>query len=1441
LKKQNQIFRTGIDIGSTTIKAVVLTATDDLSFSTYLKHNAEIDRTLQTLLKDIQGKLGNPVLDLCITGSAGMGVCESFGIPFAQEVVAAASMARRFYPQTRMLLDIGGEDSKLVYFNEQMHPDIRMNGSCAGGTGAYIEQIASILHVPIEQIDACAARHQTIYNIACRCGVFAKTDVQNLMSRHVSKEDILASTFYAIAHQTLNTLLQGCEVVPKVLLAGGPLFFFSELRNAFQAVMKLKDGDLFLPRHPLFISALGSAMGTSFDRLTIDARELTGLLRERSKRPTPGQQAHPALFVNREELLRWRNEKQKATVEKIEIKALDQQDVFIGIDGGSTTTKLVVTDEHGRIAFHFYTSNKGDHIGSVKQGLELFAKALQEKGVRVTVKRTAVIGYGEALIKAAYGIDEGFVETIAHYTAAKHFDPAVSFVLDIGGQDMKAIFVKKNTIHRIEINEACSSGCGTFVETFAHSLKYTVSEFAELACQASSPYDLGTRCTVFMNSKVKQALKEGTSIEDIAAGLSYSIVHNCFNKVLKIRDFSELGDPIVVQGGAFLNDAVLRAAERCTGKRITRPDLAELMGAYGAALLAIEQARISELEDAQTQFIGFDALEEIDCLERKSLACKGCSNSCQMTEFRFHHGATYRTGNRCEKVFTSQNADQRGANLWQKKYDLIFERKTKPDTKPLAVIGIPRALNMYENFPFWCTLLVESGMDVVLSSPSTNKTSEYATGSITSENICFPAKLVHGHIKELLERNVDRIFFPMVIYEEKRIDSSDNSYNCPVVAGYPEVIRSTTHFSQQKIPLDSFAVSFKEPKLLKKRCFQYLRQFHVPEKRFHAAFEHALASMVEIRQTMKSLNEETLEKAREDQRQSIMLIGKPYHLDPLVNHNIADIIIRLGFDVLTEDIAEPSEEGMNQYTKAVSQWEYSNRFYNQAKWVRKHKDIHCIQLNSFGCGTDAVDMDEVKSILKEYNKTLLELRVDETTSSGSLELRIRSMTESMKPTEKVITPRPASPLFQTAHHCRTLISANSIPFYIDFVKMFFCAKGYDFQILPMPDRRSVETGLRYVNNDMCYPCIVIIGDIIKALDSGKYDLNDTAVCMNQSCGMCRLTNYTALLKKALIAAGYLNVPVVTLPFGATSQKANEQPGFDKLFSEIKTKFFQAVFFTDQLTKMYYATAVGEREKGTSYKVMKKYIRLAAKDIVAFSSDDALALLSEAVKEFNEIDTEDRVRIKVGIIGEIYAKHNPFGNNDIANWLMEQGVEVIVPPLLPTLMSGFIDVHVNHKTYIEKSSAKTRFLYSFYEKLLDRKIKESNHIMNGFCHHVEPLHTIREIAKKAEKIVSLNMQAGEGWSIPGDVSFLAESGVNHIVCMQPFGCLATHIVGKGMKKEGMRMYPGINILYIDIDPGDSKANIFNRLHIFLQTTTHEPTDKQSPAHPLSGQKSKAHAR
>jgi len=1425
LKKQNQIFRTGIDIGSTTIKAVVLTEKDDLCFSSYGKHYAQIDQALQNLVGEIGEQLGNPIMDLRVTGSAGMGVCESFGIPFVQEVVAAASMARQFYPQTRMLLDIGGEDSKLVYFNEQMHPDIRMNGSCAGGTGAYIEQIATLLHVPIEEVDAYATRHQTIYNIACRCGVFAKTDVQNLMSRHVSKEDIFASTFQAIAHQTLNTLLQGCEMVPKVLLVGGPLFFFSELRNAFKTVMKLKEDDLFLPRYPLLVPALGSAMDASSDRLRMDLQGFANLLEAPKRQSTVQPQSHSALFNNEEERGRWREEKQRAAVEKIELEALDGRDVFMGIDTGSTTTKLIVTDERGRIAFQFYTNNKGDHIGSVKQGLECFAKELQEKGVTVRIQRTAAIGYGEGLIRAAYGIDEGFVETLAHYTAAKHFDPAVSFVLDIGGQDMKAIFVENHTIRRIEINEACSSGCGTFIETFARSLNYTVSEFANLACQASAPYDLGTRCTVFMNSKVKQAFKEGVCVEHIAAGLSYSIVHNCFNKVLKIRDFSELGNHIVVQGGTFLNDAVLRAAELCTGRTIIRPNIAELMGAYGAALLAIEKARTSECEEDQSGFIGVDALEEIHRLERKPLECQGCSNACRITEFLFHNGARYRTGNRCEKVFSAPGVEQRGINLWQKKYDLIFERKTKSDTEPVAVIGIPRALNMYENFPFWCTLFVESGIEVVLSSPSTDQTSESATGAITSENICFPAKLAHGHIKELLNCNVDRIFFPIVIYEEKGAESADNSYNCPVIAGYPEVIRSTTGFSQQEIPLDSWAVSFRDKNLLKTRCFQYLRRFNVPKKRFHAAFEHALKSMVRIRKTMRALNEETLKKANDENRPSIVLVGKPYHLDPLINRNIPEIITRFGLNVLTEEIADSSNTRMDHYVQVVSQWEYSNRAYHLAQWVREHSHIHCVQLNSFGCGVDAITVDEVKSILSEHNKTVLDIRVDEMTSSGSLELRIRSMIESMEPTEKEILERPQPPLFQTEQQCKTLIMPHAIPFYIDFIKMFFCAKGYDFQILPMSDKRSVETGLRYVNNDMCYPCVVMIGDIINALDSGRYDLNDTAVCMFQSGGTCRLTNYTTLLEKALIDAGYVNVPVVTLPFGATSPPTHEQPGFEKLAEEIKTKIFQVVFFTDQLTKMYYATAVREKEKGTSYKVLNKYIRRASKKMLAFSSNDALAFLTEAVKEFNQIDTEDRDCVKVGLTGEVYATYNPFGNNDLVNWLIGNGMEVILPPLLPTIMQGFVNVHVNHKTFIEKQSTKARLRYVLYERLFDHKIKASNKIMKEFRHTVEPLHTIREVAEKAEKLINLNVQSGEGWTIPGGIALLAESGVKRIVCMQPFGCLAAHIVGKGIKKEITRIYPDVNILYIDIDPGGSKANIFNRLHIFLQTTRHDKTEQK----------------
>ncbi len=1411
------IFKAGIDIGSVTAKIVLLDNLNTIVFSRYLRHNTRIDKTLLAILNDLLSLQGNVYLDVAITGTAGMGVSEFSGIPFIQEVIASADAVRKLYPETRVLVDIGGEDSKLIFFNERMNADIRMNGNCAGGTGSFIDQMATLLNIPLEKIDETASRYDTIYPIASRCGVFAKTDVQYLLSNNVPAADIAASTFHAVAIQTINTLAQGHDIKPKVLFCGGPLHFLAGLRNALTKVLGITTNDIILPEEPQLIPGIGAAVADENDKLQIKVQDLIRLIDNSKRINLREKNSLEPLFRDKYEFEEWEVRKSKDTVQHIEINQLDNSDSFLGIDAGSTTTKIVLIDGQGRVAYEFYSGNKGNPVETVQEGLKQLQMILDKNNITINIRRTAVTGYGEDLIRAAYGMDDGIVETLAHYKAAKAFDTNVSFVLDIGGQDMKAFFIKNGIINRIEINEACSSGCGTFIETFANSLNHSVADFAKMACDARQPYDLGTRCTVFMNSKIKQALREGAATEDISAGLAFSVIRNCFNKVLKIHDTSILGKNIVVQGGTFRNQAVLRAMEKYLEREVVRPDISELMGAYGAALIAKDNWK---KEKPHNNFIGLDHLDDIGIKKTRALGCKGCENQCRITEIVFGNGEKYITGNRCENIYSNGRGNiSKGRNLFKTEYDLIFNRKTTPDKKPIAVIGIPRVLNMFENFPFWCTLFVECGIQVLLSRPSTNKIAEKGSGTIMSDNICFPAKLANGHIADLIDKGVKHIFYPMVKYEKNESKGSTNSYNCPVVTGYPEVIRSSINPQKQGVSFDFHPVVFNDDNLLRKACFEYLsKKFRISKRTFTKAFTKAIDTWDEVKTRIRELGKKVINEAEENNRLIVVLAGRPYHIDPLINSNIPRIISRFGVDVLSVNAIPVLGKDVQKDATVLTQWEYPTRLYNAAKWIGKTKNVQLIHLNSFGCGPDAVTIDEVRAILEQYGKSSTLLRIDEITGTGSVKLRVRSMIESQllnaKPIEaKIFTPKITTPFYQKSDRRKTVIVPDFPHFYNELLTPLFSRMGYNYEVLPESDQESAELGLKYSNNDICYPCTICIGDILKALKSGKYDVNNTVACITETGGQCRASNYANLLRKALINSGFNNVPVVTLAPG--KNPLNYQPGFEIDFLSIIFFSFSTFLFTDQLLKMYYATRVREKRKGTALEIVNKYLGLAKNAAGKYRIQNAMGLLKAAVEEFNAVDVEEGPYPKVGIVGEIYMKYSPFGNNDIANWLMDQGMEVVIPPITSFFVERFVDIHTNHRLNIIRTKPSERAVYSFLGKYINSKIRQSNKILNNFRHHVIPVHTIKDISLKAEKIVSLIHQYGEGWLLPGEVAILAESGVNNVVSIQPFGCIANHIVARGVSKRIKDLYPDLNFLCLDMDAGDSKVNIFNRLHILVK--------------------------
>lgn len=1408
-------LRLGIDIGSTTAKVVVVNESRDLLFSLYRRHNAETLQTLHEILAEAKEKLGDVEVDILVTGSAGMGVCERFNLPFLQEVIASAEVVRQLYPQVKTLIDIGGEDAKMIFFKDASMPDIRMNGSCAGGTGAFIDEMSNLLNVPISELNALASKHTMIYPMASRCGVFAKTDLQNLLSRDIPREDIAASVFHAVVLQTMATLARGYSPKPSILFCGGPLTFLPALKKAFMEVLRLEADNVLDVENAHLLPAIGAALAESSTKQTFTLTSFIERLNTEHVHATANQNRLPALFKDRADYQHWEAARMRHKIERVDVANLNGDSLFLGIDSGSTTTKIVLIDERGRVAFEYYINNKGDAIGTVQQGLNEAYGYFMQHGKTPHIARSMVTGYGEDLIRAAFGLDDGMVETLAHFRAAKAFDQDVSFIMDIGGQDMKAIFVKDGFIQDIKINEACSSGCGSFIESFARNMGYTAAEFAKEATRGESPCDLGTRCTVFMNSKVKQSLREGASINDISAGLAYSVIKNALHKVLKVTNTDLLGEHIVVQGGTFRNPAVQKALETLLGREVICPDMAELMGAYGAALTARDfWSEAAHRFDLQQQAVGLQ-INVAGNYTKKNINCHGCENKCTVTKMIFPNGNTFYSGNRCEKIYTNGGkAERRGVNLPAIKLDLLFDRKTAPDSTPRLVIGIPRVLNLFENFPFWNTLLVESGIRVQLSEPSSTTVFQKGTGYIMSDNLCFPGKLVSGHIMDLIEKGVDRIFYPMVFYEESGFSDAANSYNCPIVSGYAQVIKNVMDPDKNLgIPLDMPPVNFNDKKLLRKTCFEYLASLGVPREVSLQAFDKALESQKQFKGQVRSVAAEVLENAKEEGRPVILLMGRPYHIDPLINHKIPDILINFGLDVITED-SVPLEDGQTLDNRHVmTQWEYLNRYFHAARWAGKQNNVEVVQLNSFGCGPDPFILDEVSAILGEYGKSPTVIRIDEIESVGSTKLRLRSMLESMRqsrPMGRVYKARKPTRKYQREDRKRTLIVPDFSPFCSPPIVRPLLDAGYDIVWLPPADRASVDAGLKYTNNEICYPGIITLGDLVKALQSGNYDLSKTAVGFSQTGGQCRASSYASLIKKSIVAAGFEDVPVVTL--STNFQILNDQPGFEFNIKEYMYKAVISMAFTDALSDMYYSTVVREIHKGDAKRVADQYLFAFMEGKIPVERKALLNALERAVSDFNAIDVDEKHYPKAGIVGEIYVKFNAFSNNNAAQWLMDQGIEVVMPTFLEFFAGGLIHVQQKVKTNIARPDMLWLFTL-FGKKIFSGYLNKVNDVMQNyrrFHHHPE----IEDVAKNAQEILSLNHQYGEGWLIAGEVSSFVKDGIPNVLCLQPFGCIANHIIAKGAEKKMKEMYPQLNLLFLDADAGVSEVNFFNRMHFFV---------------------------
>ena len=1393
----------GVDVGSTTVKAYLTDKMNKCLFSRYVRHNSDVRATILDLLKEIKNKFNDIDIHSVMTGSGGLSISEKLGIKFVQEVIACTKTIETYIPETDVAIELGGEDAKITYFEGTLEQ--RMNGTCAGGTGAFIDQMATLLQTDASGLNELAKNHQTIYPIASRCGVFAKTDIQPLINDGARKDDFAASIFQAVVNQTISGLACGKPIRGKVAFLGGPLYFLEELRNRFIETLSLKDNEIIFPENPQLFVAMGACLYAQEEEQSQLLSELIQVLENQQGQSSELTHTLEPLFNNQEELDEFRKRHYKNKTKKRDLK-LYQGDVYLGIDVGSTTSKVILTDKDGAILYSFYNSNEGNPLQLIIKILKDIYKLLP---AGAKIKKAGVTGYGEALIKAALKVDYGEVETIAHYRAAKHFVPNVNFILDIGGQDMKAITIEDGVIQDITLNEACSSGCGSFLETFAHSLGYKIEDFANSALLAKTPIDLGSRCTVFMNSKVKQAQKEGASLEDISAGLSYSVIKNALYKVIKLRSKDSIGKNVVVQGGTFYNEAVLRAFEKESGIEAVRPDIAGLMGAYGMARLAQEKD-----DGSETTLLTLEELENLT-YESTMRNCEKCTNHCMLTVTSFNDGREYISGNRCERGAGLPLKSKSLPNLFDYKYKRVFNyRSLASEDASRGIIGIPRVLNMYENYPFWHTFFTELKFRVVLSQRSSKAVYEMGIESIPSESACYPAKISHGHIESLIRRGVKTIFYPSVVFERKEFEDQGNHFNCPVVQSYPEVIKNNVDtLETEKIKFINPFVSLNNPKTMFSNLKEAFKEYSISDEELKNAIENAYKELDKCRDDIRNQGEIALNYIKENHLKGIVLAGRPYHVDPEINHGIADLITSEGFVVLTEDsIAYKNEEKLE--LRVVDQWTYHSRLYRAAAFVSTREDLELIQLTSFGCGLDAVTADQVSEILKARHKIYTLIKIDEGSNLGAIRIRIRSLKATVEkrndPINLSLKYEPTKVPFtkQMKEDRYTIICPQMSPIHFQFVETAMRASGYNFVVLPSVDKDAVEQGLKYVNNDACYPSILVVGQMMNALNSGKYDLNKTALIISQTGGGCRATNYIAFIRKALKDAGMEQVPVIS----ANLSGLESNPGF-KLTLGLAKKTIIGAMYGDLFMRVLYRVRPYEKVKGSANKLYASWVDKCQENVRNGNMKEFKKNVYAIVKDFDELPILDIKKPRVGLVGEILVKFHPTANNEIVNIIEEEGGEAVMPDLIDFFQYCFYNNRFKQEHF--ETSKKARMLTDLGINFIDYLRKDMFKALEASQRFVPP-HKIDHIAKMASEIVSVGNQTGEGWFLTGEMVGLIEDGSPNIVCMQPFACLPNHVTGKGVIKAIRKKYPESNIVAVDYDPGASEVNQLNRIKLMLST-------------------------
>lgn len=1401
----------GLDVGSTTVKIVITDDNFNTLYSVYRRHKSDVKQTVTNVLMEAYDRFKDDYLTVNVTGSGGMFVEKYLGINFVQEVIAETKAIKKFIPQTDVVIELGGEDSKITYLKGSVEQ--RMNSICAGGTGAFIDQMAALLDTDASGLNELSKNYKKIYPIASRCGVFAKTDIQALMNQGASREDIAISVFQSVVNQTISNLACGRPIKGNVTFLGGPLHFLKALRDRFIETLGEEENNFYIPEDAELYVAKGAAI-LSQNEEKISYKSLIKSLKEDKKVDMEMTKKMERLFEDEKD---YQEFKQKHKTNLVKYKNIEdyEGEIFLGIDAGSTTSKIVLISKDNEILHQDYRMNLGRPLEVVISMLKDAYKKIPENAQIVS---SGICGYGEEFIRNALHIDNGEVETIAHYSAAKFFDPDVDFILDIGGQDMKAMHIRDGIIDSIQLNESCSSGCGSFLSTFAASVGLSVEEFQQKALFAKEPADLGSRCTVFMNSKVKQAQKEGSDVSDIAAGLCYSVIKNAIQKVIKVRDPKSLGKNIVVQGGTFYGDAILRAFEKLSSMDVTRPEISGLMGAMGMALISKEKSTGHSKILSESEIDNFTYTQ-------KSARCGRCTNNCSLQINIFPDGSRFITGNRCERgAGVKQEETLADLNMYKFKNKLLFDRKTLGEKNIFGKIGLPRVLNMYEDYPFWHEFFTSLGFDVILSDESNRKIYEKGIATISSETACYPAKIAHGHIENLLEKDIDILFYPAIFYEYKQFDKAQNHMNCPVVSGYPDVIENNVD-GLKNVKYMAPYLSFESEKIIADRLVEIFEGYEhdgfvLKKNQIINAVKNAWQKQADYHEDVRKKGREILEYVHVNKEKAIVLAGRPYHIDPEINHGIPELIESMRIPVLSEDSIAYSTEDLENQTRVLDQWSYHARLYRAAEFVGKDPCLQLVQLNSFGCGLDAVTTDQVQDILEANGKIYTLLKIDEVSNLGAVKIRIRSLIQALdqQENENIHLKKRKDKLTYENHEFTkemkddgyTILAPQMAREHFQIMESLLKGSGYNIEFLDKVDEKVIDNGLKYVNNDSCYPSITVVGQLMEAVNSGRYDPNKLALLMTQTGGACRASNYVGYIRKALKDAGYPQIPVIAL----SAQGIESHSGFDlRKISTIPMviNLLRSILLGDLINRVVNATRPYEKNEGEVNKLKEKWIGICCENIYDMSSKTYKNIIRQIVEEFDEVEVLDIKKPKAGIVGEILVKYLQEANNHLQDTLEDEGAEVIVPDLTDFLMYCLANTELKKELY-GKSPVKAFFgkaainTIEVYRKPIRKALKNSKRF-------AEPVY-INDVKTFAKEVTSLGNQAGEGWLLAGEMVELIHQDAPNIVCIQPFGCLPNHITGKGVMKKIREIYPQANIVAIDYDPGASEVNQINRVKLMM---------------------------